>query len=99
MLKNPTSMKDRLHRQNSAAVCCQLSSVLLLDVSAGNCQRAVVDESKIIRNEIGTLNRSEMLRCKGCLVPQPHSSNSDSSLYYNSSCQEPRSDSFIQLYK
>jgi hypothetical protein len=65
MLKNPTSMKDRLHRQNSAAVCCQLSSALLLDVSAGNCQRAVVDESKIIRNEIGTLKISEMVALQG----------------------------------
>jgi hypothetical protein len=39
ILKKPTGMKKMLCRQNSAAV----SPSFLLDVSAGNFQRALVD--------------------------------------------------------
>jgi hypothetical protein len=38
MLKNPTNMKQTLRRQNSAAISCQVSPALLLDVSADNGQ-------------------------------------------------------------
>jgi hypothetical protein len=34
MLKNPTSMKELLHRKNSALISCQVSLASLLDVSA-----------------------------------------------------------------
>jgi hypothetical protein len=39
-LKNPISMKNILHRQNLAAISCQVSHASLL----GNCQRALLDE-------------------------------------------------------
>jgi hypothetical protein len=35
----------------------QVSPTSLLDVSADNCQKALVDESGIIRNHMGTYNR------------------------------------------
>jgi hypothetical protein len=49
MLKNPTNTKMILRRQNSVTISSQVSPPSLLDVSAGNCQTAVVDESGIIR--------------------------------------------------
>jgi hypothetical protein len=61
MLKNSTSMKEILFRQNSAAISHQVSSALLLDISAVNCKRAVVNESGMIRNQMGMHNRSEMV--------------------------------------
>jgi hypothetical protein len=54
-------MKVILHRQNSMAISHQVSPTLLLDVCAGNCQRALVDESEIIRNQIQMHSRSEMV--------------------------------------
>jgi hypothetical protein len=35
MLKNPTSMKEILRRQNLAVIFCQAPPAMLLDVSAG----------------------------------------------------------------
>jgi hypothetical protein len=49
MLKNPTGMKGTLGSQNSTAVSCQVSLSLLLHVSTENYQRALVDESDVIR--------------------------------------------------
>jgi hypothetical protein len=57
-------MKEICSRQNSAAVYYQ-ASALLLDVSAGNCQRALVDESGMIRNLMGMHNGSEMVTVQG----------------------------------
>jgi hypothetical protein len=57
-LKIPTSMKQKLHRQNSRPFIRQVSPVLLLDISAGNCQTALTDESEIIRKQMRTHNRS-----------------------------------------
>jgi hypothetical protein len=34
-------------------------------MSAGNCQRALVDESVMIRNKMGTPNRTEMFTVQG----------------------------------
>jgi hypothetical protein len=53
MLKNPTSMNEMLCRQNSMTISLLSSPSLLLDVSAGNCQRALVVESGMIRNMMG----------------------------------------------
>jgi hypothetical protein len=44
-LKNPTSIKEILHKQNSVAIFHELSPVSLLHASANNCQRALVYES------------------------------------------------------
>jgi hypothetical protein len=56
MLKNPTSMKEILRVQNSTAISREVSFALLLDVCAGNYQRALVDESGKIRTQMGTHN-------------------------------------------
>jgi hypothetical protein len=61
MLKNPMSIKEMLCRKNSAAISCQISPALLLDVAAGNCKRDLVDESGMIRTQMGMHNRSEMV--------------------------------------
>jgi hypothetical protein len=45
MLKNATGMKEILYRQNSAAISHQVSPDSLIDFSAGNCQRVLVDKS------------------------------------------------------
>jgi hypothetical protein len=66
MLKNPTSIKKKVvHRQNSAATSRQVCPVSLLDVSAGICQTAVVDETLMIRSLVRTYNRSEMVAVQG----------------------------------
>jgi hypothetical protein len=51
--------------QNSAAIYRQVYPALLLYVSAGNCQTGPVDESGMIRNKMGTHNRSEMVAMQG----------------------------------
>jgi len=43
LLKNPTSVKEILRRQNLTAISRQVSPAVLLDVCAGNCQRALVE--------------------------------------------------------
>jgi hypothetical protein len=45
MLKNATDVKEILYRQNSAAISHQISPDSLIDFSAGNCQRVLVDKS------------------------------------------------------
>jgi hypothetical protein len=52
-------MKEILHRQNSLAISLTSFS-LLSSVSTGNFQRALVDESEMIGNQMGTHNSSEM---------------------------------------
>jgi hypothetical protein len=72
MLKDTMSMKMILHRQNSVAISCQVFPAFLLDVSTGNLQTDLVDESEMIRNQIGTHNRSEMVAVQGSpCVPTP----------------------------
>jgi hypothetical protein len=75
MLKIPTGMKEILRRQISRPFSPS-SPALLLDVSTGNCQRALVNESGIVITQTGTQNRSEMFAVHGtpCAKP-PHSSN------------------------
>jgi hypothetical protein len=72
MLKNAMSMKVILHRQNSLAVFCQVSPASVLDVSAGNCQRGLVDESGMIRKQMGMCNKSAVVMAQGSpCVPTP----------------------------
>jgi hypothetical protein len=61
MLKNPVSMKEILHRHNTTTIFHQVSPALLLDISAGNCQRALVDVSGMVRTQMGMHNISEMV--------------------------------------
>jgi hypothetical protein len=58
MLKIPARIKETLRRKNSVAISHQVSPDWLLDVSAGNCQIALVDESGMIINQMETHNRS-----------------------------------------
>jgi hypothetical protein len=46
-------MKEILRRQNLIIIIRQVYPALLLDVSAGNSQRVVVDESGMIRSQMG----------------------------------------------
>jgi hypothetical protein len=77
MLKNPTSMKEILLRKNSAAIYRQVSPTSLLGFSAGNCLRALVDESGMIRTLIGKQNRSVMVVAYGtpCTIPHRNSNS------------------------
>jgi hypothetical protein len=65
MLKNLMSMKVILCRQSLMAISHQVSPASLLDVSADNHQRALVDETEIIRAQIGIHNRLEMVTVQG----------------------------------
>jgi hypothetical protein len=48
--KNPASMKEILRRQYTRTFVAKFLPASLLDVSADNCQRALVDESGMIKN-------------------------------------------------
>jgi hypothetical protein len=63
MLMNATIMKKIGKIQRSFS--CQVSPASLLYVSAGNCQRALVDESGMIINQMGKQNRSEIVALQG----------------------------------
>jgi hypothetical protein len=52
-------MKEILRQQNSRPFIAKFLSALLLGVSAGYCQRALVDELGMFRTQMGTHNRSE----------------------------------------
>jgi hypothetical protein len=64
MLKNFTSIKEIFNRQNSAAIFCPDSPDSLVVVSAGNCHRAMLDDSGMIRNQMGTQSGPGICRCK-----------------------------------
>lgn len=66
-------MKDILRTKKfSGNFLCQVFSALLLDVSARNCQRTLADESRIIINQLGTQNKSEIIAVQWSLsVPTP----------------------------
>jgi hypothetical protein len=50
---NSTSMKEIFLTKKSAAISRQVSPASLLYVSAGNCQRALVDESGMVIDRMG----------------------------------------------
>jgi hypothetical protein len=64
-VKDPASMIQILRRQNSATIFSPNFSCFATNVCARNCERAVVDESGILRTQMGTHNRSEMVALKG----------------------------------
>jgi hypothetical protein len=53
MIKNPMSVKEILHKNNSPAMFSPVSPAPILDVSAGNSQRVLVDKSGMIRKSDG----------------------------------------------
>jgi hypothetical protein len=48
-------MKEIVRKQNSTAIFRQVSPASLIDFSTGNCKRALVDESGMIRTQMETL--------------------------------------------
>jgi hypothetical protein len=60
-------MKEILRVQNLPATSRQVSPPSLLDVSAYNFLRTLVDEAGMIRAQIGTHNRSEMIAVHGTM--------------------------------
>jgi hypothetical protein len=65
MLKNFTTMEEILRRQNSVVISFQVSLVSLLYIYAGNCQRALVDKSRMIITQMGMYNRSQIAAVQG----------------------------------
>jgi len=59
MLKNPAEYERDILSAKFTVISRQVSPDSLLGVSAGICQRALVDESGMIRTQMGTHNRSE----------------------------------------
>jgi hypothetical protein len=62
-LNKPTSMKETLRRKNSVSFPRQVFPASLPDASACNFQRTLMDESGIIRNQMGTSLLRARLRC------------------------------------
>jgi hypothetical protein len=59
MLKNPAEYERDISLAKFTATSLQVSPDSLLGVSAGICQRAVVDESGVIRTQMRMQNRLE----------------------------------------
>jgi hypothetical protein len=62
MLKNPAKYERDISSAKFTATSRQDSPHSLLSVSADNCQGALVDESGMVRSQMGTHNRSENCR-------------------------------------
>jgi len=72
MLKIPAEYERDTSSPKYTAIFRQVSSPLLLGVSAGYCQRALVDESGMITIQMGMHNSSEMVTVQGLhRVPAP----------------------------
>jgi hypothetical protein len=57
MLKKPTGMKEIFRGQYLLVISRQVPPASLLDISAAHCQRALLDESGKLINQMGTHNR------------------------------------------
>jgi hypothetical protein len=75
MLENSTGRKRDHSSAKFTAISRQVSPASPPDVSAGNCQRALVDESGIIRTQMNTHNRSVMVAVLGTLCAIPPRNN------------------------
>jgi hypothetical protein len=88
MLKEPYKYENRylvgkIHSHFSPSFSCSLP-----DVSAAYCQTALVDESGIIRTQMKTHNRSEMVALHGPPGARPpHNSNSKVQFQCNIFCR------------
>jgi hypothetical protein len=65
-------MKEILCRQNLRPYSSSFLASLQ-NISAGKCKRALVDESGMIRTQMGTHNRSAIVAVLGtpCAIPPP----------------------------
>jgi hypothetical protein len=66
MLKNPAGYEKHFVGK-IYTICLQVSPDSLLGVSAGICQKVLLDESEMIRTRTGTKNRSKMIAMHGTL--------------------------------
>jgi hypothetical protein len=74
-------MKEILHRQNSRQFRRQVSPATLLDVCTGNFQRALVEKSGMITNQIVAPNKSEVVAVQGSpCAPAPQELSTKNSL-------------------
>jgi hypothetical protein len=75
MLKNPVENERNISSAKFAAISCQDSPESLIGTSVGICQRALVDESGMIRTQMGLIYQ-EIVAVHGtlCTIP-PHNSN------------------------
>jgi hypothetical protein len=78
MLKKPTGMKRDTPWAKFTNIPHEVSPASLPDVSAGYCQRALVDEPVMIVTQMGTHNRSEVAAVLGTLCDRPPPLNSNS---------------------
>jgi hypothetical protein len=67
MLKNPVKYERYILLAKFTTISCQVYPDLLRGVSAGTCHRTLMDESGMIRNQMGMHNRSEKLAVLGTL--------------------------------
>jgi hypothetical protein len=75
-VKEPYSMKTETSWAKFTDISRQISAASHIGVSAGYCQRALVDESGMIITQMGTHNRSEIVAVHGtAYVIPPHNSN------------------------
>jgi hypothetical protein len=70
-IEEPYKYEKRYFIAKFTAISHQVSPALLLRVSVGNCQRALVDESGMVRIQMGTHSRLEMVTVHGtpCVIP------------------------------
>jgi hypothetical protein len=68
MLKIPAGYAIDTYRLNSRTFLVKFLCTSLLGVSAGICQRALVDKPGMIRTPMGTQNRSKWPQCMGRFV-------------------------------
>jgi hypothetical protein len=71
MLKNSAEYERDTSSAKFTAISSQVSPDSVLGVLAGTCQKALVDETEIIRTQMGTHNRSEMVAVHGTLYTIP----------------------------
>jgi hypothetical protein len=78
-VKKPYRYERYTSYANFTAISRQVYPASLPDASAGYCQRALVDESRMIRTQMETHNRSEKVAVFGTpyAIP-PRNSNSNS---------------------
>jgi hypothetical protein len=75
MLKNPAEYERDTLSAKFEPFLAKFLPASFPDVSAGICQRALVDKTIMIRTQIGTRNRSEMAAVHGTLCVIQHSNS------------------------
>jgi hypothetical protein len=72
MLNNPAEYERGTSQAKFIVIARQVPPASLLDFSAGYCQRALVDESRVITTQIGMHIRLEIVSVLGTACTIPH---------------------------